>query len=229
MEQRLFQRLSVFAGGWTLEAAEAVCAGEGLPLEAVLDVLIRLVDRSLVAAVPSHDGSTRYHMLETLRQYAQERLAEQGTGDALYQRHAAYFLALAKAAEPELYSAAQPAWIGRLEVDVANLRAALEWALRTGAVDPALELATALRFFWYVRGSYREGCDWLAAGLEHPAAAIATVSRARALNAAGYLRVVLGERMEARAAARGPDHRSGNRRSSERRLCAAPPRGAGQR
>ena len=195
-ERTLFARLAVFAGGWTLEAAESVCADDQLPLDAVLDLLVRLVDRSLVIAEPGQDGGMRYWMLETLRQYARERMAEQPSADALQQRHAEYFLALAREAEPELYGASQLAWINRLELELPNIRAALGWALRGGAVDIALELATALRFFWYLHGYYDEGCDWLQAGLQHPDARVPSVTRARALNAVGYLRSLSGRRSE---------------------------------
>ena len=92
-ERRLFNRLSVFAGGWTLEAAEAVCAGEGIEREEVLDLLLQLVRKSLVVAHEGSDGAERYRLLETLRQYARERLLAGGEEETLRRQHATYFLA----------------------------------------------------------------------------------------------------------------------------------------
>jgi predicted ATPase len=138
-EQQLFARLAVFAGGCTLDAAEAVAAAE-------LDVLEALVQKSLVR----HTGE-RFWMLETIRSYGVERLAEGGEPDALRRRHAEWFIALAEQAEPHLDGAEQGEWLGRLEDDVANIREA--------ATDPDLagRFAAALRFFWAKRGFVGEG------------------------------------------------------------------------
>jgi predicted ATPase len=118
----------VFAGGWTLEAAEAVCAGEGIDAREVLDLLIRLVDKSLVLVEEPPDGSARYRLLETLRQYGQQRLATTGAGAGLFARHAAHYLEWAERACPALLGAEQLAWLDRLERDQDNLRGALRWA-----------------------------------------------------------------------------------------------------
>lgn len=138
-EQRLFARLAVFAGGCTLDAAEQVAKAE-------LDVLEALVQKSLVR----HSGE-RFWMLETIRDYASERLREQRHADALRRRHAEWFLALAEQAEPHLDGADQAAWLGRLEDDVANLREV------AGQPDLAGRLVAALRFFWAKRGYVAEG------------------------------------------------------------------------
>ncbi len=192
-EQRLFQRLSVFAGGWTLEAAEAICAGEVLPRAEVLGLLAELVDQSLVVAEEC-GGSQRCRLLEPVRQYARERLEAADEGDELGRLHAEYFTRLAEAAEPELLGPAQAEWLDRLEVEHDNLRAALARATRRGpgrldGVPMAalgLRLATALVMLWHIRGYWHEGRRWLEAALVMAARAPALL-RAKALNAAGWL------------------------------------------
>jgi predicted ATPase/DNA-binding SARP family transcriptional activator len=156
-ERRLLVRLAVFAGSFTIEAAERICACEGLPAERVLDLLMALVDRSLVQAEPLGEDA-RYRLLETVRQYAWERL-DSAQANELRELHARTFLELAEEAAPHLFGgAASTEWVGRLEADVANLRAALEWALHDPArVDVALRLVAALAWFWFARGSLREG------------------------------------------------------------------------
>ena len=131
-ERKLFARLSVFAGGWTLEAAEAVCSGEGVDRDEVLDLLGALVGKSLVVARTSADGAMRYRMLEIIRQYAREKLEESGEADEVRGRHAAFFLALAEEAEPELEGPQQGLWVEQLEGEHDNLRAALSWVSRAG-------------------------------------------------------------------------------------------------
>ena len=126
-----------FTGGWTLEAAEAVCGGDGIPEAEVLDHLAGLVDKSLVILEWPGDAG-RYRMLETVRQYATERLAESGETDRLRQRHAGFFLALAEQAEPKLFGPEQDAWFARLEAEHSNLRAALEWLAAQGDADAGL-------------------------------------------------------------------------------------------
>jgi predicted ATPase/DNA-binding SARP family transcriptional activator/DNA-binding CsgD family transcriptional regulator len=180
-ERVLFRRLSVFAGGWTLEAAEALGSGEGVDGVGegeVLDPLSRLVDKSLVALEEGeHDGAMRYTMLEPVRQYAREKLRESGEEDAVGRRHAAFFLALAEEAEPELSGPNQEAWLRRLGRDHANLRAALSWALepagreqREHRTELGLRLAGALGYFWAVYGP-GEGLGWLETGLARSGAA----------------------------------------------------------
>ncbi|MBV9546791.1 MAG: XRE family transcriptional regulator [Chloroflexi bacterium] len=155
-ERTLFARLAVFAGGWTLEAAEAVCAGDGLPSEAVLDVLARLVDRSLVMAEPTLDGSMRYRLLETLRQYAHERLVEQPGIDTLRRRHAGYYAALAERAEEALVGPDQVVWFANLEAEIDNFRAVLRWSTGpSGDPELGLRLAAVYRF-WNRHGHVSE-------------------------------------------------------------------------
>ncbi len=163
-EKALFRGLSVFAGGFTLEAAEAVCAGEGLPQDEVLDLLTSLVDKSLVF-VTEQEGDARYRLLETVRQYGQEKLEESGEAERVRSRHAAWFVALAEDAEPHLKGHRQAAWLQRLEIEHDNLRVALSWALERGGAEPGLRLAGALGEFWYLRGHLDEGRRWLEAAL----------------------------------------------------------------
>jgi predicted ATPase/DNA-binding NarL/FixJ family response regulator len=185
-ERRLFGRLSAFAGGWTLEAAEAVGSGDGIDEEDVLDVLSALVDKSLVVAETGSEGASRYRMLEPVRQYAREKLESDREADAVLRRHAAFFLALAEGAEPELMGTRQGAWLGRLEREHDNFRAALGWALEREEAKLALGLSGTLGEFWYVRGHWSEGRRWLemalASGAEAPDAA-----RAKALARAGLM------------------------------------------
>ncbi len=172
-EAALFRRLSVFAGGWTLEAAEAVCGSD-------LDVLTRLVDKSLVIA-----ESGRYRMLETVRQFSQERLAESGDMEAAREAHLRYCFELAGQSEPGISGTAPRAWLDRLESELDNLRAAMVWALGAQPLD-ALRIAARMEDFWATRGRYSEGRQWLErAGALTPDAPAA--DRALALEVAGRL------------------------------------------
>ncbi|MDQ3238287.1 MAG: tetratricopeptide repeat protein [Actinomycetota bacterium] len=165
-EKRLFRRHSVFAGGWTLGAAEAVGAGDSVEGEDVLDLLSRLVDKSLVVAEMRREGSSRYRFLEPVRQYAQERLEVSEEGDAVRLRHALWFLAFAEEAEPELRREHQGLWLERLETEHDNLRAAIQSFLEQEETEPALRLCGALGDFWHVRGYLSEGRRWLEAALD---------------------------------------------------------------
>jgi predicted ATPase/DNA-binding CsgD family transcriptional regulator len=197
-ERALLRRQAVFAGGWSLEAAEAICAGDEIEPFEVLDLLQRLVDRSLVAAEAHADGSTRYHMLEMLQQYALDRLAEGDEAESVRRRHAAHFLALAEQAEPELRGPHERAWMDRLDAESENMRAALRWVIDRGQAEHALRLGSALWRFWTQRGYLGEGLAWLEQALALAAASgdasVALLrARARALNGAGNLAAVRGE------------------------------------
>jgi predicted ATPase/DNA-binding CsgD family transcriptional regulator len=160
-ERTLLQRLAVFAGGWTLEAVELVCAGRGLEGDAVLDVLAGLVSKSLV--VVGHEAqAARYRLLETVRQYAWERLQRAGEQEDVGRRHRDWCLALAEEAEPRLYCAEQVQWLDRLEREHDNLRVALAWShARTDESTALARLARALWWFWYLHGHFGEGGRWL--------------------------------------------------------------------
>lgn len=183
-ERVLFRRLAVFAGGWTLDAAEVVCAGDGLEPADVLDLLAALAAKSLVLA-EAQPAATRYRLLETLRQYAEERLKEAGEAAAVQRRHARFFLSLAEAAEPRLWGPEQVGWLDRLEREHDNLRAALRWCAEAGEAEVALRLAAALWRFWDVRGHLAEGSRWLQAVLQ--AAPAPTAAHAQALLGLGFL------------------------------------------
>lgn len=168
-ERTMLRRLSVFAGGWTLEAAEAVCSGDGIETADVLDLLAHLVDNSLVAA-ETHSGQARYRLLETVRQYGLERLREAGEVDDTRRRHRDAYLTLAEHVAPELLGPQQAPWFERLATEHDNLRAALAWsrAEKDGA-EAGFRLTGALRWFWARRGYWREGREWLEAALERSA------------------------------------------------------------
>jgi predicted ATPase/DNA-binding CsgD family transcriptional regulator len=156
-ERGVFGRLSVFAGGFTLEAAEAICAGEGIEEGAgVLEPLGSLVDKSLVL-VTEQEREVRYRLLETVRQYAREKLEESGETNQVGGRHALFFLGLAEEAAPQLKGGRQAAWLGRLETEHDNLRAAMRFLLEEGEVESAARLAWALWLFWWYHGHHAEG------------------------------------------------------------------------
>ena len=162
-ERRLFRGLSVFAGGWTLEAAEAVGALEGTEPDEVIDLLGRLVEQSLVAVEAGAFG-VRYGMLEPIRQYALERAGEtEKTG----RRHAGYYLTLAERFEPKLRGRDQAVWLGRLQTERDNLRAALGWALEFGEYETIARMAWALLPLWWLQGHYSEGRRWTEVALPH--------------------------------------------------------------
>jgi predicted ATPase/DNA-binding CsgD family transcriptional regulator len=183
-EQMLLRRLSVFAGGWTLEAAEeAVGTSEHVGEEDVLELISKLVDKSLVVAEVGARGVERYRLLEPVKQYARERLEESGEAEAFRRRHAEFFLALAQDAAPELIGAHQRAWAERLEADHDNMRAALSWSLEREP-ETALRLAAKLAGFWQMRARFVEGSEWLEAALRQ-SSRVEAATRAKLLSEAG--------------------------------------------
>jgi DNA-binding CsgD family transcriptional regulator/tetratricopeptide (TPR) repeat protein len=183
----LFRRLSVFNGGWSLEAAEAVCSGDGLEPDDILDALAKLVDRSLVL-VEGRETVARYTLLETLRQYAHEKLSDAGEETTLRHRHLAWCVSLAEQAAPRLKTADQTAWLHVLEREQDNFRSALSWSLQIGRVELCLRLLVASAYFFEIRGHrYRaEGLRWLEQAVSHPKAGTGPISlRAEALYWAG--------------------------------------------
>jgi DNA-binding CsgD family transcriptional regulator/tetratricopeptide (TPR) repeat protein len=189
-ERELFGRLSVFAGGWTLEAAEAVASGGGVEEGEVLDLLLGLVDKSLVTVEAEAGDAPRYGMLEPVRQYARERLEHAGKTEDFLSRHAAYFLKLAEEAEPELEGGRQEVWLERLEWEHDNLRAALSGSLDRGS-ETAVRLAGSLYRFWWMRGHFEVGWRWLERALSTTSGPLA--ARAKALRGAGSLAASRGE------------------------------------
>jgi predicted ATPase/DNA-binding SARP family transcriptional activator len=159
-ERRLFARLAVFTGGCGLTAAEAVCADEQVPAAEILDVLGRLVDKSLVTA-SSAGGEARFSQLQTLWEYGRERLDESGEADAMRASHGAHYLQLAEDAHDGLRGASGPIWRDRLTSESGNLRAALDWYVATGDADAAQSLASGMAWLWYINGDLAEGARWL--------------------------------------------------------------------
>ena len=198
-ERELFCRLSVFAGGWTLEAAEAVGAGDTQQCD-VLDLLSMLVDKSLVVAEATGIGGLRYRMLEPIRQYAMEKLEEGGDAEEVRRCHNTFFLALAEEAEPKLRGAEDTEWLERLEAEHDNLRVALSWTLERGEAELGLRLAGALWMFWEAHGHYSEGRRWLEKALEKEGRTSAA-ARAKALEGFGWLVFRAGETNRAVVAA----------------------------
>jgi predicted ATPase/class 3 adenylate cyclase len=183
-ERRLFARLSVFAGGWTLESAEVVCDPAGLGLDA-LEGLTSLVDKSLVRGSEPAEGHPRFSMLETIREFGQEQLRAGGDLDLVLRRHGEHFLGLAVEAEPHLTAGDQGEWLDRCDQEHANIRAALRWAVEADEVDRAQEAAGALWRFWQQRGQLAEGRRWLEELLALPLGQGRTPARAKALTGAG--------------------------------------------
>ena len=209
LERALLRRLSVFAGGWTLEAAEEICKSEIRSMNApreenlsslhaersyfilhpsdVLDPLAQLVNKSLVVVDADEGAETRYHLLETVRQYAREKLIEASEGIAVRDLHLQYFLGLAEHAEPELIGSNMPEWLNRLEVEHDNFRAALEWSLKQNP-QVGLQLAGTLYWFWQQMMYHDEGIEWLKKLLATEGSKFIHLAiKAKALNAAGWL------------------------------------------
>jgi predicted ATPase/class 3 adenylate cyclase/DNA-binding CsgD family transcriptional regulator len=186
-EQQLFRRLSVFAGGCTMEAIEALCTSLDSASEPVLDGVASLVDKSLLHQVEQRVGEEpRVVMLETIREYALERLESHEETEAARRAHAAYFLALAEEAEQGMAGPQQALLLERLEQEHDNLRAALQWSTSHAGRAIALRLGGALQSFWQIRGHFSEGQDFLARALPHSEEVAAPV-RAKALYAASRL------------------------------------------
>jgi predicted ATPase/DNA-binding XRE family transcriptional regulator len=191
-EQVLFRRLGVFVGGCTLAAAERVCAVDGDPALDTLDGVAALVDKSLLQRRDGRDEEPRFVLLETLREYALERLETAAERESLDRRHAAYFLALAEEAAPHLYTEARARWLPRLNDEQDNIRAAVGWALRQGEPELGMRLVGAL-WLWVQRRLLVEGRRWAEELLGHPGAGGPTAGRAMALFVAGHLAWLQGD------------------------------------
>jgi predicted ATPase/DNA-binding SARP family transcriptional activator/DNA-binding CsgD family transcriptional regulator len=186
VEKKLFGRLSIFAGGWTLEAGELVGAGDGIDRDEVLDLLSKLVDKSLVVFELDAGSAPRYRMLEPVRQYAQEKLEELGDAAAVRHWHAEWYLAFAMEAEDVLIGPHSLGWLDRLETEHDNLRAALANFIERGDAARGLRLAGALGEFWRIRGHLREGLRWLEAALATDEKS-AMPARVKVLTHAGWI------------------------------------------
>jgi predicted ATPase len=193
-EQVLFRRLSVFAGGRTLEAIEAICDAKGdLPVDS-LEGVSSLLEKSLLRREGSPDSEPRFVMLETIHEYAREKLEVSGEAEEIKRAHAEYFLALAEEAEPELKGPDQLEWLERSGTEHDNFRVALSWLLDGGDTELALQLAGALWWFWYVRGHLSEGLRWLEEVLAKDGrAATLEPARAKVLTGTGRLTLDQGD------------------------------------
>jgi non-specific serine/threonine protein kinase len=186
-ERTLFRRLSVFAGGFTLKAAEVVC-GAGMRPGEVLDQLGRLTARSLATVEPAEAGETRYRLLETIRQYALEKLLAAGEASAVRQSHVDYYLQMAEESEPFIFGSGSALVFGRLERELDNLRVATEWASASGGAIEALRILGAIVYFWFARGL--PGSEWeerIQHALSLPEGRVASLARAKALNGIGFM------------------------------------------
>jgi tetratricopeptide (TPR) repeat protein len=199
-EKILLGRLAVFSGGSTLEAVEAVCDAQGdLPVD-VLDGASSLLDNSLLRQEVVAGDEPRFVMLETIHEFALEKLEESSDAEAIKRAHAEYFLALAEEAEPMLWGAEDAAWLDRLEQEHDNMRAALSWAIEHAEAELALRLGGALRWFWFAEGYYGEGRRWLEEALIQDSRTSAE-ARAKALDGVGWLAHEQGDMDRAQAVA----------------------------
>ena len=192
-EKALFRRLAVFVGGCTLEAAEAVCTAQGDLLIDVLEAVAALVDKSLLRQETQADGQPRLLMLETIREYALERLAASGEAEAVRRQHAIFFLRFSEEAEPKIRGAEHFLWRTRLEVEHDNLRAALRWTLESQEAEMGMQLAFSLVAFWRASNQDREGRNWCEQVLAQPGTSARTAARAMALLAAGAMTMFQGD------------------------------------
>jgi predicted ATPase/DNA-binding CsgD family transcriptional regulator len=201
-EQTLLNRLAIFAAGCSLDTAEAICSEEGILPAQMLDLLSSLVDKSLIVADTTGKAPARYRLLETIREYALEKLHESGEATRLHDRHLDFFLARAEEAMPKQFKAYQQLWLNWLETEHDELRAALSWALESRRIEAGLRLASALTYFWDIYGYMREGLGWFerlsAASDEN----VSLEAQVNALVFATFQNMVLGNAQAAAKSAR---------------------------
>ena len=185
-ERVLLERLSVFSGGWTLEAAETVCAGDGLESRDVLDALAHLVDKSLVI-LDERAAEPRYRILETIRQYGQEKLRQGGNADRLDDKHLQYFTALAEFFEPHFFHPDQANWYAKADRELDNFRGALDCALKGEKIDFGMRIVNGLHRYWVARVYWMEATGWLQRLLALADAGDPTPLHAKATFIAGHI------------------------------------------
>lgn len=191
-ERMLFTKLSVFRGGWTLDAAEAVGAREGSPSEDILGYMSSLVEQSLVVTRNQDDGAFRYRLLVPVREFAEEHLELSGSAGEVRRQHAEYYLALAEEAATELTGPRQVEWLSRLELERDNLRTALSWLLSTEDWDAATQMSWSLWIFWWIRGYHAEVRGWMNQVLEG-GTHLSSIAKARALGTSGAMALAQGD------------------------------------
>jgi predicted ATPase/DNA-binding CsgD family transcriptional regulator len=194
LEQVLLRRLSVFVGGCSLGMVETVCVGDGVDGHDVLELLSSLVNKSLVVAETLHGGEARYSLLETIRQYAREKLDASGESHVLRDRHLDWCLQVVEDTEPKLSSPYQQLWLNWLEGEYDNVRAALTWSLESGRIEAGLRASIALYEFWTIRDYAEEGLAWLSQLLAHVDENVSPLVRATALAYASFLAGFRGNR-----------------------------------
>lgn len=186
-EQVMLRRLSVFTNGFSLATAETVCAGDGIERNQVLELLSTLVTKSLVVAQTLQRGEARYSLLETIRQYAQEKLTTSGELPAISDRHLQCFLQLTEATAEKLTGQFQRLWLNCLEGEYDNIRAALTWSLESSRIEAGLRIAIAIYQFWTIRDYVEEGLVWMERLLARADESVSPVVRANALAYAAFL------------------------------------------
>lgn len=196
-EKILLRRLSIFMGGWILEEAEIICSNSILSREEIMDILTRLVDKSLISA-DTKARETRYGMLETIRQYARNKLIQSGEIEEFRNRHLTYFADFCTSISKELWRSDQVKWMDRLEEEHDNLRAALEWSMYEGCgedhVVAGMQIATSIFVFWLVRGYWSEGLQWMLKIYEIPSIDKITENvKSRLIYSIGFLTKEIGD------------------------------------
>lgn len=198
-EQRLLQRLSVFASGFTLTMAESACAFGDIQHAEVLDLLASLVSKSLVAAETLQGSEARYRLLETIRQYAQQKLKSSGDWEAAHTCYLEWFLRLTEEVAPKLREPYLQLWFNWLEAEHDNIRAALAWALERGRIEAGLRIGVVLGLFWQTRAYFHEGNSWLERFLSRADDGVPIAVRANALVWASFLAEFSGDTVTATA------------------------------
>jgi predicted ATPase/DNA-binding CsgD family transcriptional regulator/DNA-binding XRE family transcriptional regulator len=199
-ERAVFRRLSVFVGGWTLEAAEAVCADTDVPTQDVVELMSTLIDSSMVRRLDQTGDEPRFGTLETLREYGLELLRTAAEEADVRNRHLAFYVAMVEAMEPNLHGGHREASAERVEGEIDNLRAAIAWSVRTGQAVIGLRLVSNLRFFWYMRGHQGEAGDYLQMTLAATDGVADLATRGRGLATLGYMLTTQGQFSAARRA-----------------------------
>src|SRR5438105_5822374 len=192
-EQRCFRRLAIFVGGCTLEAAEAVCSAAADCSLPAMDLVASLLDKSLLQQSDRAGDEPRLLMLETIREYALERLVDSGELELTQEAHARYYLGLAEQGGPELFGPQQHLWVGRLTWDTENLRAALQWSQTHQRKEQLLRLAGNLGHFWYMCGRFSEAMLWIETALREAAPDVAVSARIKALYIVALIASHLGQ------------------------------------
>src|SRR6266480_4558782 len=192
-EQWCFRRLAIFVGGCTLEAAEAVCSAAADLSYPAIDLVASLLDKSLLQQIDRDGDEPRLLMLETIREYALERLVDSGELEVTQEMHALYYLALAEQGEPELFGHQQRLWMDRLTLDADNFRAALQWAQTHHRKEQLLRLAGNLGHFWYMCGRFSEAMLWIETALREVASDVAVSARIKALYIVALIASHLGQ------------------------------------